>query len=174
MLKIEQIDHIPDGSFMDCLFITCGTFITIAKVTRLEQVINEDPKDLIARLQVIGFYFHQLLQVQARSASRFPAINISESAASARHPHVLWMIDHRPSDFVCGTPQLTYQPIQRLYEETKAHWLRQIRRRQRIQDSSKMLLTSSCTTNHNSPKNFACVLRRRTHQRTQKRSSLSP
>lgn len=127
MLKIEQIDHIPDGSFMDCLFITCGTFITIAKVTRLEQVINEDPKDLIARLQVIGFYFHQLLQVQARSASRFPAINISESAASARHPHVLWMIDHRPSDFVCGTPQLTYQPIQRLYEETKAHWLRQIR-----------------------------------------------
>jgi hypothetical protein len=108
----EIIDREPDGSPLDEAFCTIGNSISADEAMALTKALEADEHDLKARLKLLGYYF----KFQARPPQ-----------SQERQAHILWMIDNRPSDFVCGSPRMTVDGRNRpLYEEAKKHWFDQM------------------------------------------------
>lgn len=105
--------HEPDGSDEDYCYIQAGRRLSEAEVFELQTRLHENPQDLQARLKLIG-YFQNVL-----GEKRDPAATLE---------HILWMIDHRPADFVCYTFTLGQDYTQQQYNELEDRWIEQVRR----------------------------------------------
>jgi hypothetical protein len=104
----------PTGGSGDDTFILSGLRLRPVEVAELEESIANEPDDLKSRLKLLGYYSTH--QFDSRKASR------------ARHRHILWMIDRRPTDYVTGSHWCTYVGTEQEKNcaQAKAHWSRAI------------------------------------------------
>ena len=105
---LEQRHPIPDGTVLDEIYCTVGKKLTVVEVQQPEAALVADEWDLKSRLKLLGYYFN--LQ------DRLPE-------AGERQKHVLWMIHHRPDDYVCSSQTIMFSPkLKTFYAETKLAW----------------------------------------------------
>ncbi len=74
----------PDGSKNDWFFILSGQSISRKESLRAEKLLLSDPDNLSKRLVLLGFYGSRAEQQEAY------------------FKHMLWMVENRPSDYVCA------------------------------------------------------------------------
>jgi len=112
MTKDDFLSREPDGTDLDCIIATASINLSERQVSELESLLVVDEHNLSARLKLLGYYF------------KFLGHRVN---ACKRQKHVIWMIDHRPADFICGTPRLAWDGrLPDLQQEALEHWLRQV------------------------------------------------
>jgi hypothetical protein len=103
----------PDGGLLDCLYCDSAIFMNEKDLSYWTEAIDRDGNNLKARLRLLGYY---------RKFLRPPESII-------RQKHIFWMIEHRPSDFVCLTEYMAWtEKVPKLYREVKRSWRSQIDR----------------------------------------------
>lgn len=108
----STLNHEPDGSEEDYRYVQYGRDVSEEVASELEARLIKDPKDLRARLSLIGYY-RQLPEEQKEPAKAII--------------HILWMVDHRPADFVCYTLSLGKEFTEEQYNEFEKRWTEQVR-----------------------------------------------
>jgi len=102
----------PDGSDEDYRYVQAGRDVSSEAASDLEARLVQDPRDLIARLSLIGYYQH--LPKEQKNP---------ENALT----HLLWMVDNRPADFVCYTIVLGEEYTEEQFTEFEKRWTEQVR-----------------------------------------------
>lgn len=111
-LNCSPRNHEPNGSADDMDFLMAYDSLTPDLVAELEKKAAAQPADLRTRLLLLGYY---------RDNFDNPEL------VTAGMKHVMWMIDNRPSDYVCYYLDLVAGYSQRQYEELRELWLQKIR-----------------------------------------------
>ncbi len=108
----STLNHEPDGSEEDYHYVQNGRDFSAEVASELEARLIKDPKDLRARLSLIGHY------------QRLPEEKKDPANALT---HLLWMVDNRPTDFVCYTLSLGREFTDEQYNEFEKRWTEQVR-----------------------------------------------
>jgi len=108
----STLNHEPDGSEEDYHYVQSGRDVSEKVASELEARLIKDPKDMRARLSLIGYY--QGLPEEKKDAANALI-------------HLLWMVEHRPADFVCYTLSLGREFTDEQYNEFEKRWTEQIR-----------------------------------------------
>jgi len=109
----SPLPHKPDGSDKDYCYVQDGRDISEIEASDLEARLAKNPNDLPARLKLIGYY---------------ERVGRDKEIFSAGLEHILWMIDHRPADYVCYTLSLGENHSDEQYAEFERHWIEQVKR----------------------------------------------
>lgn len=103
-------NHVPNGSSEDEKLIVSARDLTAADARSLERQLADDSTNLLARLSLLGYYRYR----------------DDKKSQDAYFVHALWMIDNRPSDYVCYYLAFGRQH-QRAFGKVREHWLKQVR-----------------------------------------------
>lgn len=108
----STLNHEPDGSEQDYHYVQIGRDVSEEVASVFEARLIKDPKDLSARLSLIGYY-------QGLPEGKKDPTNALI--------HVLWMVEHRPADFVCYTISLGKEFTEEQYKQFEKCWTEKIR-----------------------------------------------
>ena len=90
-----------------------GAKLSSEEIQNLEEILQANPEDLVARAKVLGWYWRNQF--------------LSESARKARHKHILWLIQNHADEKIAGIPEAGLNPEQdeEVYDEAKKLWIEQ-------------------------------------------------
>ena len=94
-----------------------GRRLTAEEVESIEKRIEKNPRDIISRTKLLGYYFGKQYQ--------------NQSAREAKRKHVLWLILNSPESEVLATPYGELNAIldTEAYSQGKKAWINQLKRR---------------------------------------------
>ena len=97
--------------------IMSGRILTVEEAESLEKQLEQNPKDIALRTELLGYYFRkQYTKLSAREA---------------RQKHILWLVVNAPESEVLGIPEGTLNAIleKDAYSQAKKAWLDHIQRK---------------------------------------------
>lgn len=108
-LEAAKIKPKPDCPSADYGILKAGASLSLVEVTDLHARLVINPGELEARLKLLGYYHFQTKN--------------SDGAL----PHLLWLIENRPTDSVCYQIHLSANYTSEQFAKCREHWLEQVR-----------------------------------------------